>query len=412
MYQLLEYFYCLIYVCSLTLCVYKYLDRKPQLRELVLFLLGFGFVDYIVTYQITIDIQYNVIQALCVILSDYMMIALLNRKVNVKLLFYTTLYYALFEQIIVIISFLSSDSLIGLSFDFMFLRFVFIILLNLGSIAIFYGFQKLMIIPDHKNAIANYQILCLVNILAIVCGIVFQFIDEIGQSNIYINMVSIVFIFLWGLLLYCLNRFFILTKEYEENAAMNAVYENVEQYMRQYQEDQQKITKLKHDLKNHLMIMKNLGDKLKVDEYINQILPELDTMVISNELSGNIYIDAILNSKKLQYPNVHISYRTYLEGLHMDMKELCTILFNLVDNACEAANKMNGYVHVEVIYDRSILIVRVKNLTDKKTDFVSRKGKGHGYGLKIVKDIIEKYDGVIEMESSEKEVSVKAGFAI
>ena len=74
-------------------------------------------------------------------------------------------------------------------------------------------------------------------------------------------------------------------------------------------------------------------------------------------------------------------------------KDLTSLIFNLIDNACNEALKHNKLVSVMIRYTNNLLIIRIKNTCPIKPNFSTDKGEGHGYGLKIIKNIVNKYHG-------------------
>lgn len=80
----------------------------------------------------------------------------------------------------------------------------------------------------------------------------------------------------------------------------------------------------------------------------------------------------------------------------MNPKDLSTLIFNLLDNAFQASLEVNGHVEFKMIYNASRLIIETINDVNEMPNFVSKKGSGHGYGMKIIQDIVRKYNGNIE----------------
>ena len=93
--------------------------------------------------------------------------------------------------------------------------------------------------------------------------------------------------------------------------------------------------------------------------------------------------------------------------------DLCSLVYNLLKNAVEACKKIEDrdkrLIFLEVgIYNDS-LFLRIKNTVHEdietnnyesettKTDILN-----HGFGTKIVKDIVKKYDGFLESSCNQK----------
>ena len=83
----------------------------------------------------------------------------------------------------------------------------------------------------------------------------------------------------------------------------------------------------------------------------------------------------------------------------------CTILIgNILDNAIEAVNRLNKdkKIIVFITIDRNIFYIEVRNTynnvtnTDSQGKFLSTKAEPytHGYGLKSIEKIAEKYFGI------------------
>lgn len=413
---LIEYFYCLIYALAMTVCVYKYLERKPKWNEVVLFVLFYGLVNYFITDEIQINLKYKIIINILTILSDFVCICILNRKMKLYLFFFTSLFISIYSQCITIITYPLNyiDSyLIQMSLNASFVRFVIVLLINFCTIVTIKCFEKKQILPQLTTVKENYKILCLTNLLVQFIMSVFQSINELNQGNVYLHIMSLIFVALWLILIYALNRSFMLAREKENYLIMQSTYGNIEQYIKQYEYEENQMKKIRHDIKNHLTVIKNLDETGKISRYVDQLYPELENIkVISKKISGNIYIDTILNSKMFEFKNVSIISDFEINNLKMGSVDLSVILFNLIDNACQSAEEINGQVSIKMKYTNTHLFIEIENDCIKKPDFISKKGKGHGYGMRIIDDIIKKYNGNIEYEIEETKVRVKVGLIV
>lgn len=142
---LIEYFYCLIYAIAMTICVYKYLERKPQWNEVVLFVLFYGLVNYFLTAEIQIDLKHLIFINVLAIISDYLCICLLNKKMKLYLFFFTSFFTSIYSQCIVIITYplnYIDSNLIQMSLNTSFMRSVIVLLINLCTIMIMKYFEK------------------------------------------------------------------------------------------------------------------------------------------------------------------------------------------------------------------------------------------------------------------------------
>lgn len=406
--NILEFIYCMFYVCSITLCVYPFLNRKIRKKELIVFIFFYAFIDYIITQNIVFDLHIYYLQSILVIISDFLMICLLNKKLEIALMYYTILFNNLFCCSIIFINYLLSYIgvfSIRLTLEPSILRFVLVVIFNVLSIILFYLFKKYRVLSIKSIVKENYIILISINFTIQVAFILFQWINKTDFTNVYTHIILLIFIILWILLLYALNHVFILNEEKTETVFMNGIYENIEQYIKYYQQDEERIRKLRHDMKNHFTIIRALKGDENIHQYIDKVYPELDNLrIINTNQSGNIYVDAIINCKRLQYPSVELNCQCCISQLNMNDVDLSMLLFNLIDNACQAAEKVNGKVELDLKYIEPHLLIIIDNSKKGSIDFHSQKGKEHGYGMKIINEIVDKYKGKIDYHISEKEV--------
>lgn len=153
--------------------------------------------------------------------------------------------------------------------------------------------------------------------------------------------------------------------------------------------------------------------------------------------TGNMELDAILNyalDKADKLGCVTETKITVPKITFMNEFDLNILLGNLLDNALEALGKVHEkYLYVGISYNKSMLLIRVKNtydgvfdrnggtgksfknadLSDKLDEdkslqkkFKSSKEGKHGIGLKNIKEVVEKYDGEINVDAGDKYFNV------
>ena len=174
--------------------------------------------------------------------------------------------------------------------------------------------------------------------------------------------------------------------------------------------------KFRHDIKNHLQVMVGLIAN-KQYEALTTYLKEISAAQESSETivqSGNPIVDTVLNSKILLASRrdieIKVEEAVYPPGMKLDGMDLTALLSNLIDNAIEAVERIATEQKVKAISvtvgpRKSYLMIRIINPTDGNVKFdehtnrwVSAKNSpGHGLGLSIVGDIVEKYDGLLQL---------------
>lgn len=169
----------------------------------------------------------------------------------------------------------------------------------------------------------------------------------------------------------------------------------------------------RHDYHNHLQKLKAhiMMDQIKeANQYLNELEIDLDNV---NQLveSGNINLDAILNSKLslAMKNNVEINYKAKVpKKLTISDIDLCVLIGNLIDNAVEACEKIKDnspkFVRLYIGIFKQQLYISVSNSTNeiiRKIDeeYITTKRGNHGHGLKRINNIINKYDGYINRQN-------------
>lgn len=170
----------------------------------------------------------------------------------------------------------------------------------------------------------------------------------------------------------------------------------------------------RHDYHNHIQTLLALnGDRERTREYLlnlNRDLTAVDTVL----KTGNVMVDAILNSKLslLGSKEIRISARAVVPpALGISEIDLCVIIGNLLDNALEACMKQEDakerFVRVFIGILKDQLYVSVTNSTCglvKKSgrNYPSAKnGEGHGFGLVRIDRIVKKYGGYLNRQDEE-----------
>ena len=170
----------------------------------------------------------------------------------------------------------------------------------------------------------------------------------------------------------------------------------------------------RHDYHNHIQTLLALcGDEERTREYLyklNDDLTTVDTVI----KTGNVMIDAILNSKLslIKSKGIQVTAKAIVpQHLTVSEIDLCTIIGNLLDNAMEAClrnpKEEERYIRVFIGILKEQLYISVYNSTNnelqkKHNKYLSSKaGEGHGLGLMRVDNIVAKYQGFINRQDED-----------
>ncbi len=172
----------------------------------------------------------------------------------------------------------------------------------------------------------------------------------------------------------------------------------------------------RHDYHNHIQVMKaylKLGKYEDMDRYLTELdkdLTSIDTVL----KTGNLMVDAILNSKLSmaisQGININAKARVP-EDIKVSDLDLCVIIGNLLDNAMEAALKFENpeerFIRVYIREMKDQLYISVTNSVGGEVKKINKEyittklGINHGFGLKRIDNIVNKYNGFVNRQNEE-----------
>lgn len=150
-------------------------------------------------------------------------------------------------------------------------------------------------------------------------------------------------------------------------------------------------------------------DSQKYKEYCDAILSKVDELR-SNVSVNNSIVDAVLNRFYSDAVELNIDFNIsghMPNNCNIDAYDLCTVFSNLLSNAFDAAKKESKkQVDIEISYDKEDIIVKVSNCFSGKVEIkngqisTSKADKDwHGWGLQNVRDSVDKYDGIMDIDA-------------
>lgn len=180
------------------------------------------------------------------------------------------------------------------------------------------------------------------------------------------------------------------------------------------------LSKIWHDIGSHMEILEKINtlENSTHIEYINSIKDRLKS--IPNTINtGNKLIDIILNDKyaEAKVKGINFDIKSIAPPkLNIDDIDLSSMLFNTIDNAIEACLNCNGkdrYIFLELYPDGNFLSYKIrnsftnlKNNDSKKMYYNKKKYISSGYGNIIIRDIVDKYDGYLDINNEMDEYSL------
>ena len=274
-----------------------------------------------------------------------------------------------------------------------------IILIIIFAIELFLLLYFIKLIPKRENKILllTFVILLIISIIIYVIEIDI-FNNIISKKNTMLLAVDFIII----IILKMSFNYYLIEKKY------NKAIEYVSEYERIIDDQGKK----NHEYNNQLMVIKGyINDKNKLEEYLDTIISDYKTgqhyeiRQLSNFPNGGLKEMLYYKISKIKDNNInyylYISKEAakYLEKLNTKTYNEITKVFGvIIDNAIEAAlDSKEKEVSMDFSIDDNYVVITISNSYNKKINLnkigknkYTSKGKGHGFGLRIVKDIIKR----------------------
>lgn len=243
-----------------------------------------------------------------------------------------------------------------------------------------------------------------------------------NMNSLFVVMINTLFIVIYSFIVYkAMNQ-----KKF--NMIVQAENVSLMESLHQYEDmvDRQRVDN--HENKNQLLIIKNMIKKNDKDviKYIDTVVKDekeddeaLYTKVKSIPSGG---LQGIIYQKMLSMKDNRILFsldvsrdvrNIDLEKMNIeDNYKLCKIVGVLLDNAIEESLKIDDRrIMISLYVDDDMLIIDISNKFDGKIDLdkideegYTTKGEGHGYGLSLVKKLVNGNDCFINERKVNKDV--------
>ena len=300
---------------------------------------------------------------------------------------------------------------------------------NLGLIPIAYGLAVCIGRFKHISKTTAFPRVALIAPLSAVCAVLmFLGAGVATLLGVYITGEMFLLAFFVYLVLMVFSSFVLfdmLSAKYEEKLLAERQAQEKEYYYTQCQLMQESATQVKavrHDIKLHLASLKSLtasGSMGDIDDYLENLLDDIEQSEIYSD-TGNIAFDSVINYKLRNAKNADISLELNLAvppTLSVEMADIVTILGNLLDNATQAVAKVTQrIIKLDIKFNKGTLFIKIENTfngeikyseSGAESDIISLKhGDEHGYGLKNIKQALEKYNGHMKISHTQSVFSV------
>ena len=192
----------------------------------------------------------------------------------------------------------------------------------------------------------------------------------------------------------------------KELYAMRHVLSSQYEQFRNYQESEEMLHMMQHDLKHQIEGLRGETNEQKREAWLDKIENELDKWWLPQR-TGNAVFDTILSAKLRKARQLDVRVTCVADGAllnRLHVADICTIFGNALDNALESVvmipDPQKRLIHVSVSAQKNFIFINISNtlgtdLIESEDSLLTTKEdkKNHGYGLKGIKYAAGKYGG-------------------
>lgn len=170
-----------------------------------------------------------------------------------------------------------------------------------------------------------------------------------------------------------------------------------------------KITK--HDIKH---VYEMLGyyisnhEYTKLSKFIDDKQENINKVPVLIQTDNEI-VNMILNNKimKAYSHNLNVEFEVSLKKeIFISDCDINDLLSNALDNAIDY-NIENGNIQIKIIQEEAYIYISIKNSTENKEMLTKKNITDHGFGIKSIKRICNKYNGVMETSLKNTEFTLQ-----
>lgn len=376
-------------------------DRRKSIskREECLAFLGF----YVINTTLYLFLHISWVNLICNIVGIYLLAGIYTKAKKTKL-FITCATYSVSIACDIVGVLLFVDYEEGKGFNQLY-QVVIVFLVSVCVLLV----EKIVSQRHKENNVQSIPLMLVPFSSIVMICFVFYSADLIPQGTIITICIGLLLINMLVFYLYNL-----LARTIQERYENEILKQKVQVYASQIDvilQSEEQVKMIKHDLKHHMSELRLFAKQqklLEIEEYIDQMNEYMNN---PNEIvsSGNVEIDGVLNYllKRAKEQLHEVKIKVQIPEKMSHSFDIVVILSNLLENAIEASQKTEEkYMEVELLYMKGLLKIKIINSYDKEKlimksgEFITTKRDKsiHGIGLSNVKKIVEKYNGILDIE--------------
>lgn len=181
----------------------------------------------------------------------------------------------------------------------------------------------------------------------------------------------------------------------------------------------------RHEMRHHLAVLSGLlkeGDASRAEEYLAELTETIDRLPQVRH-SPNLLVNVIAGTylDRARDEGIRVEHSLNVPAnLEIPDRDLSVFLTNMLENALQACLKLGPererMIRVKMhLHENALFIGCVNSADDKQGGEEPDMDEGsrrHGYGLKAMRRVAEKYDSILVIERRPGEFSVKSNLAL
>lgn len=203
------------------------------------------------------------------------------------------------------------------------------------------------------------------------------------------------------------NMQFVMEKEREKYLLEKKVYE--ERFRKN-----EEIQKFRHDMKKHMKIIHQLCADIpqndskteRLKEYVDDFLDNYPEQVIV--YTGNVISDYFISELIFKLSHNRVFRYNIIgklpEKINVSDADLSILLGNALDNATDELLQIEGECYFEITFKnyKDNIMINIKNTKADPNIRTSKEASdGHGYGIRNMREVVNRYNGTLEITESE-----------
>ena len=296
-----------------------------------------------------------------------------------------------------------------------------------------YGIEKIKMPRNFKlkESIPSFVVAFFNIIIIYMTFTLYKYLDVSSTSGyLYLFGMSLgAILFSW--VIYSITQKLILQSQQEIIWKMKEEeFQKRDFYIKNMQDTLQTIKAQRHDLNNYISTLYGLIYMERIQEAQQYITKLNDRISYINDIveTNHPIITSLLNIKKYKANQEKINMITNINlpnDLPIDFVDLSIVLGNLFDNAIEACSLIKEgekVIELSMYIKDNYLIIKIVNskcdsikseVSKLSTGYTSKKDKeNHGIGLNNVKNVVDHYNGLMDLEDDGNMFKVNIALSI